>query len=103
MGLRTIFKAALPGIFAAAGEEATFTKSGGVPVDCNVFIDFNVQLQPSGMDTQVWQQGTVIEVCLSEIGDIEPDRGDVFVVDAVTYTVQAISENDGITVKVIVT
>jgi hypothetical protein len=94
---------ALPGIFVAAGEEAVYTPAGGAPIDpCHIFIDFNVQLQPDGMSAQAWQQGTVIEALLSEVGS-EPNRGDVFTYDGTDYTVAKVIENDGFTVKMAVT
>jgi hypothetical protein len=101
MGLRAVFAEALPGIFKAAGEEAIFTPATGDPIDCHVFIDFNVMLQPAGVETQIWERGTTIEALLSEIGR-EPNRGESFEVDDVEYSVQAILENDGLTVKMVV-
>ncbi len=101
MGLRAVFAAALPGIFQAAGEEASFAPATGAAIPCMVFIDFNVQLQPAGLETQIWQRGTTIEALLTEILR-EPDRGETFTVDGTTYTVQAILENDGLTVKAVV-
>jgi hypothetical protein len=107
MGLRGVFTAALPGIFSAAGETATFTPSGGAAIPCMVFIDFNVDLQPAGVETQVWARGTTIEALLSAsagigIGTSIPDRGDVFVVDGVSYSVREITASDGLTVKMVV-
>jgi hypothetical protein len=102
MGLRDVFAEALPDMFNSAGEAAVFTPEVGDPIDCMVFIDFNVMLQPSGVEVQVWQRGTTIEALLSEIGR-EPNRGETFTVDSVDYTVQAILENDGLTVKAVVT
>lgn len=102
MGLRGIFAEALPDIFEAAAETAVFTPAVGDPVLCMVFIDFSVELQPAGAEVQVWQRGTVIEALLSEIGR-EPNRGETFTVDSIAYTVQAILENDGLTVKMVVT
>lgn len=105
MGLRAIFAEALPDIFTEAGEDAVFTPSAGAAIPCHVFIDFNVQLQPAGVEVQVWQQGTTIEALLSEIGH-EPNRGEIFILDIpvadTVYTVQAILENDGLTVKAVV-
>jgi len=106
MGLRAVFAAALPGIFDAAGEDAVFTPATGDSIPCKVFIDFNVMLQPSGVETQVWQQGTTIEALLSVLTR-EPNRGETFTLDIPSddtiYTVQAILENDGLTVKAVVT
>lgn len=101
MGLRAVFAAALPGIFAAAGEEALFTPASGAAIPCMVFIDFNAMLQPSGIEAQVWQRGTTIEALLSDLGR-EPNRGEIFTVDGAAYAVQAILENDGLTVKTVV-
>ncbi|MEI7635889.1 MAG: hypothetical protein WCJ37_01175 [Syntrophus sp. (in: bacteria)] len=107
MGLRAVFAAAMPGMFTAAGEDAVFTPATGAPIDCKIFIDFNVDLQPAGMNSQVWQQGTTIEASLSTETGIgigrEPDRGETFTYDGVVYTVQAILANDGLTVKMVVT
>ena len=106
MGLRGVFAAALPGIFEAAGEDAVFTPATGDPVSCQVFIDFSVMLQPAGVEAQVWERGTTIEALLSVIGR-EPNRGETFTLDipaaGTIYTVQAPLENDGLTVKVVVT
>ena len=90
-----------PAIFNALGDSATFTPSGGAAVSCTVIITFNVMLQPTGVEAQVWQSGTTIEALLSEITN-EPNRGDVFVVGGVSYTVQAVIENDGVNVRVAV-
>lgn len=91
-----------PAIFSALGDAATYTPAGGAAVSCTVDIKFNVMLQPAGIETQAWQRGTTIEAQLSEITS-EPNRGDTFVVGGVTYTVQAILENDGVSVKMVVT
>ena len=101
MGLRSVFAEALPGIFSAAGEAAVFTPASGDPISCNVFIDFNVMLQPSGVEVQVWEQGTTIEALLSDLGR-EPNRGETFTVDGVVYTVKAIIANDQLSVKMAV-
>lgn len=107
MGLRSVFAEAIPGIFEAAAEGAVFIPAVGDPVVCKIFIDFDVNLQPSGLESQVWQRGTTIEASLSSGDDIgigrEPDRGETFTYDGDTYTVQAILENDGLTVKMVVT
>jgi len=102
MGLRAVFAATLPGIFEAAGEDAVFTPATGDPIPCHIFIDFSVELQPNGALAQVWEQGTVIEALLSEILR-EPNRGETFIYDSTDYTVKAVLNNDGLTVKVVVT
>jgi len=102
MGLRMVFREALPDIFAAAGEDATFTPVNGQEIPCKIFIDFDVKFQSSAMNAQVWETGVVIEALLSEIG-VEPDRGDKFTFEGTDYTVDSILANDGLTAKVIVT
>lgn len=105
MGLRSTLAAALPDIFDAAGEDAVFTPAAGAAIPCKVFVEFNVMLQPAGVEVQVWQRGTTIEALLSEITR-EPNRGETFTLDipsdGTVYTVQAILENDGLTVKAVV-
>ena len=54
------------------------------------------------MTAQVFEHGTTIEVILADIGR-EPNRGDIFVVGTETFTVQSIEQNDGHTVKAVVT
>lgn len=98
-----VFSNALRDIFATAlACDATFTPQGGSSVGCSVIVNRGVLLQPSGMDTQVFERGTTIEAMLSEIG-AEPNRGDVFVIGAETFAVQSIDSNDGVTVTAIVT
>jgi hypothetical protein len=92
----------------ALGKDAVFTHSGGDPVDCKVFINFNVLLQPAGIEAQAWQRGTTIDALLSDasgigIGASEPSRDDTFTIAGVTYTVKSILENDGFSVKAVVT
>lgn len=102
MGLRSDMQEAISDGFADMGEDATFIPATGSVVVCKVLIDFNVLLQPSGMDAQVWERGTKIEALLADLGR-EPNRGEIFTVDGIAYTVQGIIENDGITVKMVVT
>lgn len=102
MGLRAVFAAALPKMMEAMGEAASFGPETGDAIPCVVFINHNVLLQPGSAEAQVWERGTTIEALLSEIGD-EPERGETFTVDGILYTVQAILENDGLTVKAVVT
>jgi hypothetical protein len=101
MSLRTEIAASLPDLFAE-GEPAIFTPAAGEPADCMVFLEFAVDLQPAGIESRTWERGITIEALLTEIGR-EPDREEIFTVDGVEYTVQAILENDGLTVKLVVT
>ena len=107
-------RAALPGMFGPiedpTGEDAIFTPAAGAPVDCKVFIDFNVALEPDGFEGMTQQTGTVIEALLN--GDeASPDgislsrppiRGETFTLDGVDYEVARITANDGFTVKMAV-
>lgn len=102
MGIRSDMEAVLPEMFEVLGEEATFTPAGGDPVSCYILIDFDVDLQPDGFSTTAWQRSTVIEAVLSVIG-AEPNRGDIFTYKSTAYTVEKITSNDGLTVKVAVT
>lgn len=99
-----IIAAALQDIFnSPMGDDATFTPAGGVTIpDLRVIVNRSVLLQPAGMDAQVYERGTTIEVILADIG-AEPIRGDVFVVGTETFTVQSIESNDGDTVVAVVT
>ena len=94
-----VFAAAAADIYASAGHGATFTPAAGSAVGCHVDIQFNVQLQPDGYQSQVTESATVIEAALAELTQL-PLRGDTFTVGAVTYTVDALLENDGYVVKV---
>ena len=102
MSIRSELIDALPGIFEDMGEEAIFTPNGGDPVACHAFIDFHVAFEPDGMTSQAWTTATVIEALLSELDDTEPNKGDIFVIDSVTYTVQRILSNDSFSVKMAV-
>ncbi len=102
MGLRADMAAVLPEMIDVLGEEATFTPSGGVPVACHILTDFDVDLQPDGFQATAWQRASVIQALLSEI-KAEPNRGDVFRYNGTGYTVQKVTFNDGLTVKVAVT
>lgn len=103
MTFRSDFKATVaPAIFAALGEPATYTPAGGAAKSCTVILTEGVQLQPVGVESQVWQRGTTIDALLAEIGST-PARGDVFTVAGTTYTVQAILDDDGMTIKAVVT
>jgi len=98
-----IFGNALRDIFnSPIGDDAVYTPSGGMSIACRVIITRDVLLQPASMDTQVFDHGTTIEAILEDIG-AEPNRGDTFVIGTETFTVQSIEQNDGLTVKVIVT
>ena len=103
MNMTDPFVQAVADIFnSVIGDDATFTPAGGTAIDCRVIVERSVLMQPSSMDAQVYERGTTIEAQLAEIIN-EPNRGDIFTVGTKTFTVQSIEENDGITVKAIVT
>lgn len=106
MSLRTDLAAALPDLFDAA-DDALFTPASGPAVACKVFVEFDVLLQPGGMDAQIVGTGTTIEALPTDDAGIgigrAPVRGETFTLDGVVYTVQTILEDDGLTVKAVVT
>lgn len=101
MDFRTAMTRAAAKFYTRHGKPAVWTPAAGSAVDCHVFINFDVVLQP-GTDAQVWERGTTIEGLLSET-ITAPSRGDSFTVEETTYTVQELIENDGIKFTVQVT
>jgi len=113
MGLRSVFSAALPGIFSAAGEPAVFTPASGAPVDCYVFIDFTGRNDPLGMEPGVFRQAILIDGLISEFGR-RPVKDETITVyptvadrtagtNGTVYTVQAPIDDDGLSFKMEVT
>jgi hypothetical protein len=82
-------------------KDAVFTPAVGDPVPCKINLEFDVDLEPHGFDSQVWSRGTTIEAILNVLGK-EPDKGETFTVGETDYTVQTVQENDGRFVKVVV-
>jgi len=103
MGFRVDMEEELPNLLKEIGENALFTPAGGDPIPCVVDIRRNTLYQPAGMETQVWERGTTIEVQLSVIGR-GPKPGETFTIGSVVYTVRSILVNDDdYTVKLAVT
>ena len=103
MGFRSDMEEELPNLIKEIGEDALFTPAVGDPIPCTVDIRRNTLYQPAGMETQVWERGTTIEVQLSVIGR-EPKQGETFTIGSVVYRVQSILDNyDDYTVKMAVT
>ena len=103
MGFRVDMEEELPNLLKEIGENALFTPAGGDLIPCTVDIRRNTLYQPSGMETQVWERGTTIEVQISVIGR-EPKQGETFTIGSVVYTVRSILVNDDdYTVKMAVT
>ena len=89
------------------GDDALYIPASGAAIPCRVLVERNVLLQPNSMNAQVTERGITIEAQLSEILT-EPKSGDMFIINpdddrAESFTVESIDENDGITVKAIVT
>ena len=102
MDFRTAMTRAAAKFYTRHGKPATWTPAAGQAVDCHVFINFDVAMQPSGTDAQVWERGTTVEGLLSET-TTAPSRGDNITVEGTSYTVQELIENDGIKFMVQVT
>lgn len=100
MGAKEIFEQAVADILDVLGEDAVFTPAAGDPVSLKVDLDRETAFQP-GADMTVWESGATIEYVLSDIGR-EADAGETFAIGAETFTVAAVVENDGFTVKVAV-
>jgi len=82
------------------GQPAIYTDSDLNEISCNVLIEHDVLLQPSGFDSQVVEIGTTIEALFSDIG--APKKGDLFTIDSIVYNVIRVEENDKIFVKMTV-
>lgn len=100
MDLRSKMAGSLERFFSKSGSDSVYTPLSGSAVPCKIFIEFEVRLQPA-LDGQTWEEATVITARLAEIGK-EPTRGETFLYDETSYTVQKVIENDGLTVQVAV-
>jgi hypothetical protein len=103
------FAKAMQDLFnTALGADALYTPVTDAAIPCRVILERDVEMQPSSSITApVTERGTTIEAQLVEILT-EPAQGSTFIVNpntakAETFTVQSIAENDGLTVKMIVT
>jgi len=101
MGIDSIVATATVAFYAAAGKTAVFTPATGAPVSCKIFINKNVQLQPTGMESLVWERGTTIEALYSEITR-EPNVDEKFTYDSIDYTVKSVLQNDGVVMRMAV-
>jgi len=99
MGLRKIFEESLGDVFDTAGEDAVYIPQDGTPLTCKMFIDYDVVMQPAGLQSETWEKGTTIELLLSQIGQI-PARGDIvtYTDKGKSYTLLAPVENDGLSI-----
>jgi hypothetical protein len=81
-------------LFDVLGVDATFTPAAGDPVSLKVVFRNELAMQPVGYESRAWQGERSIEFILSDLA-AEPNRGDRFEVDGNTYTVGAVTANDG--------
>jgi hypothetical protein len=82
------------------GVDAIFTPMTGEPSSFKVLLTESMQLQPSGM-AQTWVQVTHIGYSLADLPR-EAIVGETFTIDGTDYRVNAVTENDGYVVKVVV-
>ena len=88
-----IFAHAIDDLFAEPNlaRDAIFRPAGSGDVHCRVILrGQDVDANPFGVD--VIAEGTVIEVRSSEV--TTPTRGDSFIIDAATYTLNAAPRRD---------
>lgn len=81
-------------LFDVLGVDATFIPVAGDPVSLKVVLQNRLAMQPTGYESRAWQDERSIEFILSDLA-AEPNRGDRFEIDSNTYTVGAVTANDG--------
>ena len=91
---------------AVDGIPAIFTRSNGDPVDCNVCLDFDVEMEPVGFEATFPGKAVTLEAMLSELGE-QPKPGQKFIVDTgtpslKTWIVGQVLNNDNVFVKMAV-
>lgn len=83
------------------GVDAVFTPLIGEPIEpFKVMLTESMQLQPGGI-SQTWVQAINIEYSLNDLSR-EAMVGETFRIDDTDYRVNAVTENDGYVVKVVV-
>ena len=88
-------------LFDTLGIDATYIPITGNPVSCKVNRTKEIDPQPIGLDSQAWASADAIEYRLDEVGQ-QANRGDIFRIDDIDYTVQAVIDGDERFVKVAV-
>jgi hypothetical protein len=88
-------------LFDTLGVYATYIPVTGDPVSCKINRTKDIDPQPIGFESQAWASADAIEYRLDEVGQ-EANRGDIFRISDVDYTVQAVIEGDERFVKVAV-
>lgn len=79
---------------------AVYSPPTGSDVACSVVLEHNVELQSTGMESQVTVYTTVIESMISEVGI--PAIGGTFTVSGTEYEIRELIDNDGMTSRVAV-
>lgn len=105
MSLKTQIAADLSSVFFNTddfAEAAIYTPVSGDAASCNVLVDHDVLIQADGYDASVATLGTTITAQVADVGTV--NRGDAFLVDGTTYTVQRVDQfsDDGREVTVVV-
>lgn len=74
------------------------------PTDCKLIINHDVELGPSGFESEIVEMGITVEALYSVVGS--PKKGSYFVIDVSgvekTYTVKRTESNDRVFVVVVV-
>jgi hypothetical protein len=94
MSISTILDTAMTDLFNQVGDDATYTSVSGSALPCKVWIQKDVELQPTDFTGQAVETATVLECLLSEVLTV-PRRNSTFLVGTTTYTVQTVQKNDG--------
>ncbi len=82
---------------AVFGVESTYTRlDDGKQYQITVLFEEEKTDQIQGYELTTWKQGDEIEVLLADIDNIEPDRGDTFLIGSETFTVEKPVSNDGV-------
>jgi len=78
--------------------------AGGAAISCSVYFVQRIEAQPGGYEAQVWANGREIEALYSVVGNLYP--GDIFTIptgiNAGSWTVASVTENDGYFIKAVV-
>ncbi len=82
-----------------AGSVVTYKPVVGDEREFKAIVEFDVLLQPGGVDAQTWPTGTVITTAWKFILQV-PRKGDVFEMGAEQFTVTQLLLNDGYRVRV---
>ncbi len=99
--IKAIFDNAASNLFNRIGRDAVYQPVTGNPVNCKVVIERDVDLEPLGLNAQVWGKGITIEAVISVLGK-EPDAEETFTADGIVHEILTVKENDGRFVTVIV-